>query len=96
MDIDNLVDLGYAKDQIGDTVHISGNVSPTETLFPGTPAQVAEEVKVSFRKAWDSPDGFTISTGCDSAWGTPIENSLAFVKEARKCARYPLDPQNFL
>ena len=95
VDIDNLVELEYAKEQIGEVVHISGNVNPTETLFLGTPEQVAEEVRASFRAAWDSPKGFTISTGCDSAWGTPIENSLAFVKEARKCARYPLDPKNF-
>jgi len=96
VDIDHLVDLECAKNHIGKAVHISGNINPMGALFSGTPAQVEEEVRASFRKAWNSPGGFTISTGCDSAWGTPLENSLAFVKEARKCASYPLGPQNFL
>ena len=94
-DIDNAVDLGDAKKRIGKFIHLSGNVNPAGVLFLGTPAEVKEAVKACFREAWDSPGGFTINTGCDSAWCTPIENSLAFVEEARKCAAYPLNPENF-
>ena len=96
VDIDNAVDLNEAKERIGETVHISGNVDPTGVLFLGTPAQVKETVRARFREAWDSPKGFTINTGCDSAWGTPIENSLAYMEASRKCAKYPLNPDNFI
>jgi len=95
VDVDNTVDLEYAKNHIGNTVRISGNVNPAGNLFFGEPEQVEEEVKKCFRIAWDSPCGYTVSTGCDTAWGTPIENSLAFMRAARKCAQYPIDPQNF-
>jgi uroporphyrinogen decarboxylase len=95
VDIDNAVDLLAAKERIGGIVHISGNVAPAGVLLSGTPEQVRDEVKRCFREAWDTPAGFTVSTGCDTPWGTPIENSLAFVSEARKCAKYPLDQKNF-
>lgn len=76
-------------------VHISGNVDPAKALLLGTPEDVAREVRETYRQGWDSPKGFSISTGCDSVWEAPLENSLAFVKEARKCASYPLSPDNF-
>jgi uroporphyrinogen decarboxylase len=77
-------------------VHLIGNVDPISIIFQGTPEQVRSGVSQCFQKAWDSPRGFTISTGCDSAYGTPLENSLAFVAESRKCAKYPVKPENFL
>ena len=95
VDIDNTVDLAHAKKQIGKTVRISGNINPAGVLLFGTPEEVREEVRAGFRIAWDSPCGYTVSTGCDSSWDTPLENSLAFMEEARKCAQYPLDPKNF-
>ena len=94
--IDNIVDMEAAKNKIGHKAHLSGNVSPTGALFLGTPAEVKEDVKACFRKGWDSPMGFTLATGCDSVYGTPLENSLAFMEEGRKCAAYPYKIENFL
>jgi len=94
--LDNVVDLALAKDTVGHSVHLIGNVDPIGIVYLGTPEQVKAGVRECFQKAWDSPCGFTTSTGCDSAYGTPLENSLAFMAEARKCAKYPLSPENFL
>ena len=93
--IDNVVDLEEAKRRIGDKVALTGNVDPMEVMLRGTPDAVRAAVRKCFQKAWDTPKGFTINTGCDTPYGTPIENSLAFVDEARTCAKYPLDPSNF-
>jgi len=93
--LDNVVDLTVAKERIGGRVHLLGNVDPVDILFQGSPAQVKESVRECFRKAWDSPCGYTIGIGCDASYGTPLENALAYMAEARKCARYPVKPENF-
>ena len=93
--IDNLVSIDTVKNEIGDSVHIMGNVPPIEVLRFGTPDDVRASVRQCYREGFDSPKGFTICTGCDTPMGTPLENSFAYMEEARKCARYPLNPENF-
>lgn len=92
LSLDNLVDLEVAKERIGSRIHLLGNVNPTEILYQGTPETVREAVRRCFLKAGNNPGGYTIGTGCDSAYGTPIENSLAFMEEARRQARVQLRP----
>lgn len=94
--VDNVVDLQVAKEKIGSAVHLIGNVNPNDALYMGTPDEVRAAVRACCRKGWDSPRGYTIATGCDSVYGTPLENSLAFMDEARKCAQYPWNPDHFI
>ncbi len=93
--IDNVVDLQYAKEQVGNRIPLMGNVNPNDVLYNGTPEEVKQAVRECCKKGWDSPCGYTIATGCDSVYGTPLENALAFMEEARKCAKYPYNPVNF-
>ncbi|MDD4238460.1 MAG: uroporphyrinogen decarboxylase family protein [Desulfotomaculaceae bacterium] len=93
--IDNVVDLHYAKEQVGNRIAIMGNVNPNAALYNGTPEEVKKAVRECCQKGWDSPCGYTIATGCDSVYGTPLENSFAFMEEARKCAKYPYNQMNF-
>ncbi|MBC3889703.1 uroporphyrinogen decarboxylase [Acetobacterium paludosum] len=95
LSLDNVVDLAVAKEKVGDKVFLVGNVDPIGVIHLGTPEEVKMAVRECCKKAWNSPGGFMISTGCDSAYGTPMENSLAFMQEARKCAKYPMNPDNF-
>ena len=95
LSLDNLVDLSVAKEKVGDKVHLLGNIDPISIMHQGTPEQVKAKVEECCEKAWDSPKGYTICTGCDTAYGTPLENSLAFMEEARKCSKYPMKPENF-
>ena len=85
--LDNLVDLAVAKERIGSRIHLLGNVNPSDILYRGTPEMVREAVRQCFIKAGDNPGGYTIGTGCDMVYGTPIENAFAFVAEARNQAR---------
>ena len=95
LSLDNMVDIGEAKQRVGDKVHLLGNVEPVDILQNGSQEDVKEAVRLCFKKGFDSPKGFTIGTGCDTPLDTPLENSFAYMKEARKCAKYPLDPANF-
>ncbi len=94
--LDNMVDITEAKTRIGDKVHLIGNVEPVGILRYGNPDDVKKAVRECFQKGFGSPKGFTIGTGCDTPIGTPLENSFAYMQEARKCAQYPLDPAHFI
>lgn len=93
--LDNAVDLAVAKQRIGGRLPVIGNVPPVDVMYLGTPQQVRAAVRDCFRKAWDSPRGFTISTGCDCPYGTPLDNLLAYMDEAKKCAAQPYLPEEF-
>ncbi|MGI6711463.1 MAG: uroporphyrinogen decarboxylase family protein [Bacillota bacterium] len=94
--LDNLVDIAVARERIGNRVKLMGNVQPIGTLLFGKPADVEAEVKSCFCKGWGSPKGFLISPGCDAPYATPIENLHAYMDAARKCAKYPVNPDNFI
>ncbi len=89
LSLDDKVDLAVAKAALGHAIPISGNVPPVEIMALGTPAQVAASVRECYRKAGDSPSGFTINTGCDCSPLIPPENVRAYFHAARKCAAYP-------
>lgn len=93
--IDNQVDLKLAKNEIGGRVQLMGNVDPVAVLLQGTPDQVRQAVRRCYAAGWDSPKGYLLALGCDAAFGTPLENVFAFMDEGRKCARYPVSPENF-
>lgn len=85
--LDNLVDLKVAKESVGHRMHLVGNVSPVSVMKDATPDVVRHEVRLCYKKAWDSPQGFTIHTGCDLPYGTPRENMYAYLEEAKLCAK---------
>lgn len=92
--IDSAVDIGFAKETVGDKMSIMGNVSPIEIL-EGTPDSIQAAVIDCFRKCWDNPCGFTIAPGCDIPVQAPLENIDAYMKAARMCAKYPVQPSNW-
>lgn len=94
--IDNKVDLADAKRRIGDRAFLLGNVDPVNVFFNGTEKEMRRAVRRCYRKAWDNPCGFMLAPGCGTAYGTPVENAMIYMDEARKCARYPVDPTYFM
>ena len=84
----------FAKETVGDKMPIMGNVSPIEIL-EGTPDSIQAAVIDCFRKCWDNPCGFTIAPGCDIPVQAPLENIDAYMKAARMCAKYPVQPSNW-
>ena len=80
--IDNIEDLTEAKKLIGDKVCLIGNVSPVDIMRYGTEEDVMKDAKKCIDKAWDSPNGFLLNTGCDLPTGTPVENMNAMLNAA--------------
>ncbi|MBU2429931.1 MAG: uroporphyrinogen decarboxylase family protein, partial [Proteobacteria bacterium] len=93
--IDNLVDMAAAKERIGHKVALAGNVPPVDLVCYGNAQTIDFSIKECFRKTWDSPKGYTLTTGCDLPVNTPIENIYAYMKSARYYAKYPIDPERF-
>lgn len=84
--LDNVVDLAVAKERIGDKIRIQGNVDPVGLMELGTPDQIEAKTKECFRKAWDSPKGFQIHSGCDMPDDVPNENLFRYLKVAKTLA----------
>ena len=95
LSIDNRVDLEYTKKVVGDKVPILGNVDPVEILYLGSTEEVDLAVKDCIKKAYDSPCGYILASGCDLSGGVPLENIDQFMASARKYGKWPLDPKNF-
>lgn len=85
--VDNAVDLETAKKLIGTKVHLVGNLPPVDVLRFGTLEAIDRGIRLCFRKAYDSPKGFTLGTGCAVSIGTPAENLYQYMKTARECAK---------
>lgn len=93
--VDNIVDLELVKNTAGQKMPILGNVAPVDYFIQGTPETMEEAVKVCLRKAWDSPNGYILASGCDLSGKAKLENIEAFMDAARKCGKWPLNPENF-
>lgn len=80
--IDDMMSLSEAKKVLGQVSSLKGNVSPTRVLLLGTPEEAREASFRCLEEAADNPKGFTLSTGCNIAWGTPPENVQAMLDAA--------------
>lgn len=93
LSIDNAADLAEAKVKVGDRVRLMGNVSPSEIMLQGTPAQVREAVYQCIRKAHDSPKGMIVASGCSLPVETPFENIDAMLDAVREVG-WPVHTQD--
>jgi uroporphyrinogen decarboxylase len=83
IEIDNMVDLGVAKQRIGDRVTLIGNVHTVNDLFDGTPETVRAASQRCIQKAGGGR-GFILGSGCIVPRNTPIENVQEMVRVARE------------
>ena len=88
---DNVEDMAEAKRVLGPNMCIQGNVPPVEVMKLGTPHDVLRSARESIYKAYDSPKGFVLTSGCQMPMNTPKENMLALMDAARLFGRYPID-----
>lgn len=91
--LDNAEDMEEAKNILGGKVCISGNVKPVDTMKNGTIEEITKEAKQCIKKAYDSPKGFILSTGCQIPVGTPLENVEALIEAARVYGAYPINKE---
>jgi uroporphyrinogen decarboxylase len=93
LSLDNIDDIGELKELFGDKVCLIGNVAPVETIMRGTIEEIYDAGKLCISKAYDSPKGFILSSGCDIPIGTHPDKIIALMD----CARiYGQNPAKFV
>lgn len=85
-ELDWQVDMGYAKQIIGNEGVIMGNVDPSDPLVWGTPVQVDEKAREVIEKTGGM--GLFLSSGCAIGFNTPDENFAALVNAAKRYGTY--------
>jgi len=94
--LDNVESLEEAKVVLGGKMGIQGNVPPVEVMKLGTPHDVLRAARECIRQGWDSPNGFTLTSGCQMPANTPEENMQALMDAARIFGRWPVDPEKLI
>jgi uroporphyrinogen decarboxylase len=94
--IDNVEDLEEAKKIMGDRVVITGNVPPVDAIYSGSRDDINKSVKECIRKAYDSPKGFVLSTGCQIPMNTPIEKVEMFMEAGKRYGKYPINLESLI
>ncbi len=89
--LDNVEDMGEAKELIGHKLCIMGNVPPVDVMRNGGPEDVIRAAKDCIRKSYDSPNGFILTSGCQMPIYTPEENMQALMDASRIYGAYPLN-----
>ncbi|MEM2239852.1 MAG: uroporphyrinogen decarboxylase family protein [Candidatus Bathyarchaeia archaeon] len=79
--------LKEVKEKYGDRIALCGNVDAANTLFLGSPEDVAYEARNCIRNAAYGGGYFLTSSNCIYR-GVPIDNTLALVKTGLKYGRY--------
>ncbi len=87
LEIDHLVDLGKAKQEVGERVCLQGNIDPTNLLLTGTPEAVERAAKNCIEQA-ASGGRYILSSGCEIPPAAPLPNIQALVSAAVKYGRY--------
>ncbi len=81
LEIDNMVDLGFAKRAVGERATIMGNVHTVTQLLEGTPESVRSASQHCIDQA-GANGGFILGSGCIVPRRTPIENVIEMVRVA--------------
>lgn len=88
--LDNIEDMGEARQELGDYLTIIGNVSPVDTLMNGSVQDVYDEARACIQKAGQSKKGFVLSSGCEIPAQTKAENIQALMDAARIYGQIPI------
>lgn len=96
LSLDNAEDIGELKNEFGYKVCLIGNVDPVNTIMLGDREDIYIAARECIRKAYDSPKGYILSTGCDVPIGTDPDKILALMDAARIFGTYPINTNSFI
>ncbi|MDR0508884.1 MAG: hypothetical protein LBG63_03555, partial [Candidatus Methanoplasma sp.] len=82
--IDYLVNIGKAREIVGDKITIMGNVNPVELMWRGSVQDVKTEARSCFDKAGRN-GRFIFGPGCATPRDSPMENTRALVEASKEC-----------
>ena len=82
VDIDYMVPLAQAREQMGPGQTLLGNIDPVRALHDGTPESVTEAIAECHRVAGPR---YIVGAGCEVPRDTPPENVRALAQYAQSC-----------
>lgn len=94
LSMDNIVDLEDVKKEVGDKITILGNIDPVGVLLHGTKKEIYEAVRLCIAKAYDSPTGYILASGCDVTQNVPVEHVDWLMEAGRLYGALPLKRKN--
>lgn len=80
--IDHKADLATAKQVIGGSACLIGNIDPSSVLLLGDVHEVERQCELCIAKG-NEQGGFILGSGCEVAMDTPLENIRAMIRVAR-------------
>jgi MtaA/CmuA family methyltransferase len=80
LDLDSLVPIRWARDQVGAEQVILGNLNPVKVMRDGSAAEVMSELEACHRAAGER---YILGAGCEIPRGTPLENLRVFSEYAK-------------
>lgn len=80
VDVDYMVSLAKARDEMGPDQVLAGNIDPVAVLRNGTPESITEALRQCHRQAGGR---YIVAAGCEVPRDTPPENVLALRDYAR-------------
>lgn len=88
IEIDQKVDIGFARTLLGPEANLIGNLDPSHTLLRGTPDEVYSRSREAIQKGVSGDGGagaghFILGSGCFVPTGTPVENLKQMVRASR-------------
>lgn len=87
LSLDHKVDMKFAREVLGYSICLIGNVDPVKTICFGNPDDVIEEAKYVMDNAAVN-GAFILSSGCGIPAEAPPENVAAMVEAAELYGRY--------
>ena len=91
--VDNVEDLAEAKEVMGNSVALIGNVPPVNVLNLGKEEDIKRSVAECILKAHDSPKGYVLGSGCQVPLFTPAENVEAYIRWGKELGKLPIDTE---
>ena len=83
--------MAEAKEILGPFMCIQGYVPRVQVKPLRNTYDVLRASRESIRKAYDSPKGFVLTSGCQTPMFTPEENMTALMDAARIFGHYPIN-----
>lgn len=91
LSLDNVVDMEFAKEEVGNKVCLAGNVKPVETILNGSKEDIFREVKGLVKLLHDSPKKYILMPGCQLPMNVTIEKVDMYVEAAHRFGTYPIN-----
>ena len=86
---DNVEDMAEAKESR--TIYVHQKCPSCRSHASWNSLRCSSRIQRSIRKAYDSPKGFVLTSGCQTPMFTPEENMTALMDAARIFGHYPIN-----